>query len=345
MINKSMVITGVLIFAFSAWNQISFAQDYHVSGIGGGGPHPADKQLVPGVAGRWFPADIQGNIRDSILNMERVSAADCATPHIINTFTAAPLLLRINRPAEHLEIQAWIVDRCGSSVEYLVGIMTMPSGVFRKIRLRDEMLTELAEDDQLFRDAVEERDRDRASGDWLDLNLPVPLGWKLAFTQPESDGVPAIYEYLPRRQKLKNWKTMLTIQVISEESRPTPAELIENARQRRKELCGSEQEAMTLGNDGSMLAPTAPDSSSAQVLLICERVSESKKAEVTLAKALAGKNHLYYVHWGWRVRTGNRAKVLQELETELEEALAMMEQVRLCNPVMDPDRCANSFFL
>jgi len=346
MVRNNLIFTAAAIVLQFAWAQNSFAQKFRVAEIGLGGPPSADVRLVPGVSGLWFPSSVQRQISDRILATEREIAPDCSTPRITSSVTAAPIFGRIDRHGEQRLYHTLTVDRCGTRAEYMAGIWSMPSGeAYTMIKSRDEMLAVLAEESTHFTDAVEKRNRDRESGDWLDLNLPMPASWWPAFTSPETDGVPAIYEYLPKRQKLKKWKEMITIQVIRGESRMTPEQLTEGARQARKELCGSEQEAVSLGNDGFAFDPTVPASSSAQVLLICEKLPKTKKAEVTLAKALAGKNHLYYVHWGWRVRSADRAKVLQELETKLQEALKTMDQVRLCNPVKDPATCSSPFFL
>lgn len=346
MFRNIVIVAAAAVIVNSTLAQKSFAQDFRVSDIGLGGPPSADERIVPGVSGLWLPSDVQRLIRDKVLAMERKTAADCSTPRITNSVTAAPIFARINGNGEQRLYHTWTIDRCGTNATYMAGIWSMPSGqAYTMIKPRDEMLVVLAEEGAHFTDAIEKRNRDRESGDWLDLNLPMPATWQPAFTSPASAGAPAIYEYLPKGQKLKKWKEMITIQVISGESRMTPEELTEGARQRRKELCGSEQEAVFLGNDGSASDPTAPGSSSAQVLLVCEKLPKTKKAEVTLAKALAGKNHLYYVHWGWRVRSGDRAKVLQELETRLLEARAIMDQVRLCNPMKDPTTCSSPFFL
>jgi hypothetical protein len=119
--------------------------------------------------------------------------------------------------------------------------------------------------------------------------------------------------------------------------RPTPEELLNGARELRQELCGSDQESVILDRGATVLAGT--------VLLVCERVPKTDYAEVTLAKAIAGRSYLYYVHLGWRTSPGDRGTVLKAMDEKIVQGRKFLDSVRLCDSARELNGCESPFFL
>lgn len=305
--------------------------------------YSAETRVVPGVAGIWTGAGAQVFVRDDILAKERAGTPDCAAPSITNTFVAAPDMIATHkngRSTSHF-LQTWTVDRCGTAVTYAVEYIEAPG---QAVRVRIEPAAELFADagtDMFYaklKEAAAQRERDRASGDWADLNLPMPPGWHALVAMPSKN--PARFAYVPPGQTAKNWRSKITITVIGGDSLLSPLELVEGARKAGMSACPMEQDPVVVTPvTGSSVLPGA------KVLLVCERRPKSKLADVMLAKAVAGKHHLYLVQQEWSVPAGDRAAILKSLEVELATAEAMLGEVRLCNPASDPANCPSPFFL
>ena len=151
--------------------------------------YSAETRVVPGVAGIWTGAGAQVFVRDDILAKERAGTPDCAAPSITNTFVAAPDMIATHkngRSTSHF-LQTWTVDRCGTAVTYAVEYIEAPG---QAVRVRIEPAAELFADagtDMFYaklKEAAAQRERDRASGDWADLNLPMPPGWHALVAMP-----------------------------------------------------------------------------------------------------------------------------------------------------------------
>ena len=302
----------------------------------------AETRVVPGAAGIWNGSKTQAHIRDYILAQDRAAAPDCATPSIVNTYVAAPDLMvthRDGRESFH-SLQTWTVNRCGTAVSYGVEYIDVQG---QALQFRAEPIVDLFADagadvsQAALKEAAAQRERDRASGDWVDLNLPMPPGWRAVIQAP--GGEFGHFEYLPPGQKAKNWRSLIRITVIVD-PKLTPGEFVAGAVKAVQDECGGEQ-------DEVVATPAAGTSTTpgAGALHVCQKAGDSELIEVMLAKAVAGKRQLYFVQQQWRVPAGDRAAVLKSLEAELATAQKMLDEVRVCNPVDDPAGCPSPFFL
>lgn len=302
----------------------------------------AQTRLIPGAAGIWTSSQVQALIRDDVLAQDRAAAPECATPSIVGTYVAAPDLIVTHadgRESFH-SLQNWTVNRCGTAVAYGVEHIDVKG---QAMQYRAKPVVDLFADastdvsQAALKDAAAQRERDRASGDWADLNLPMPPGWRAVISPPPGEF--GNFEYLPPGQKAKNWRSLIRITVIVD-PKLTPVEFVAGAVKVFQKACGGDQdEVVATPAAGTATIPGA------RVLHVCQKAGESKLMEVMLAKAVAGKRQLYFVQQEWRVPTGERAAVLKSLEAELAAAEKMLDEVRVCNPVDDPAGCPSPFFL
>jgi hypothetical protein len=305
----------------------------------------AETRLVPGAAGIWTASKVQAHIRDDILAQDRAAAPECATPSIVNTYVAAPdLIVTHDRGRVSLHsLQVWTVDRCDTEVSYGVEYINALEGQAMRLHYRAKPIVDLFADagadvsQAALQDASAQRERDRASGDWADLNLPMPPGWRVV-VQPSHNGF-VNFEYVPPGQTAKDWRSLIRISVVFD-PKLTPGEFVAGAVKAFQDACGGDQDA---------LVPTPAAGTStipgARALHVCRKAVDKKLIEVVLAKAVAGKRQLYFVQHEWRVPAGDRAAVLKSLEAELAAAERMLDEVRVCNPVADPAGCPSPFFL
>jgi hypothetical protein len=293
-------------------------------------------------AGTWTQARTQAQIRDDILGQERGLAPECASPRIANTVIAAPDVVQRagGKFVTQWSLESWLVDRCGQTVPYYVtrlfgarkgeeAYTAEPAEVLRNYTGDHVALLKLKE-------LAAQREAQRAAGEWEDLNVPFPPGWKVAFWRRDEPSHTVIYEMLPENESLEDWRSMITVQLVTGDVRPTPQELLNGARTLRQQLCGSEQAPAVMEEGTAVTTGT--------VLLICERIPKTDVAEVTLAKAIAGRRYVYYVHLGWRTATGDRASVMKALEERIAAGRKQLELVRVCDAVRDPSGCENPFF-
>ena len=304
---------------------------------------PSDEHVVPGVAGTWTPARTQTQIRDDILAQERSRAPECVSPRIANTLIAATDVVQKEggKFIAQWALESWLVDRCGEIVPYYVTRIFGPrKGEEAYKAVPAEAFSDYAGDHVALlklKELAEQREAQRAAGEWEALNVPFPPIWKVAFWRRDEATHTVIFEMLPENESLADWRSMRTVQLLSGESRPTPEELLNGARELRRELCGSEQAPAAMEEGAAVRNGTVP--------LVCERVPRTDLAEVTLAKAIAGRRYVYYVHLGWRTAAGDRASVLEALKEQIAAGWQWLEQVHVCDTVRDPSGCESPFFL
>jgi len=302
---------------------------------------PSDEHVVPGVAGTWTPARTQAQIRDDILAQERSRAPECASPRITNTLIAATDVVQTagGKFIAQWALESWLVDRCGQRVSYYVNRIfgagkeaykAVPAETFSDYAADHVALLKLQE-------LAAKREAKRAAGEWEDLNVPLPPAWKVAFWNRDESSNVVIFEMLPEHESLKDWRSMITVQLLSTDLGLTLQELLNGVRKMRRDLCGSEQAPVTMEERTAF--------PSATVMLVCERLPKSDVAEVTLAKAIAGRRYLYYVHLGFHTAAGDRASVLQALKEQIEAGWQRLEQVHLCDAQRDTSGCESPFFL
>lgn len=302
----------------------------------------AERRIVPGVAGVWISSGLQTELRDAVIAMDRAASTDCPSAQIVNSWVSTPDIQWGNKSGliADFSLQTWVVERCGARADYRV-LFAWPRAGKLNVSIRPVLgLKEYWGHplvDSTIKQLVAEREGQRAAGEWEDLNVPIPPLWKLAFRRRDELSRTAIFEMLPEKETLKDWRSMITVQLLFGDVRPTPEELLNGARELRQELCGSDQESVILDRGATVLAGT--------VLLVCERVPKTDYAEVTLAKAIAGRSYLYYVHLGWRTSPGDRGTVLKAMDEKIVQGRKFLDSVRLCDSARELNGCESPFFL
>lgn len=171
------------------------------------------------------------------------------------------------------------------------------------------------------------RAQEQAPGERL--YVAPPKGWTLAFHQRK--GVIEVTELVPPGQTAGEWTEMLTVQMMDGPAKGTPAELLKERAELIREGCddvgaGPPATAQENGYDTALRA------------VACTRSKQWGKGELTLFKALAGKDRSYIVSRSWRGEPF--AKDNLPVPSELtKEWLAFMQRVVLCDTRDPLHRC------
>jgi hypothetical protein len=169
-----------------------------------------------------------------------------------------------------------------------------------------------------------------AAGDGLtgeQLFVLPPKGWTVAYH--DAKGNVDVTELLPPGQTLKAWTQMLTVQLVSGHADKSPQDVLKAQVEVVKNACediGAGQVNLAVEN-GYETALRA---------IACPKTKQWGDGELSLYKAIVGKDRTYLVWRSWRGPAFDKANLPVPAETT-QEWLAFMRQVVVCDS-RDPRR-------
>jgi hypothetical protein len=153
------------------------------------------------------------------------------------------------------------------------------------------------------------------------LHIDLPPGWMVGSSQRQ--GTTQLIEYIPKGQTLPEWKEMITVKTFRGASL-APEEMLSNAIHLTQKACTTSRQIKGIKSS------TVNGYPAAEVVLICGENPYTHRAEITLYKAIQGRQALYLLQRAWS-RAPFDARITLINSSLLQEGRAFLGRAFLCD--------------
>jgi hypothetical protein len=154
------------------------------------------------------------------------------------------------------------------------------------------------------------------------LLVTVPEGWVEA-TSTER-GKMLLSEYVPKGQTVDNWQQMITVQVFRGMKQVNPKTFVDkmsSGARNQVEEGAFDAQPMEIAGD--------PGYASYCVVWVSGKVKATGKGEVTLIRAIQGKDSMYVVQRAWRQASFDSPEQVTVPQAEIQKGIDFLRQVEV----------------